>query len=174
MLTLRFMRKNPENYPEQSNQEVYNRSGLIASVLGTATIANTTETTLASYTLPAGSFDPNKASPNGTLTVYAWGKFGATANNKTVKLYFGSQNLSTGANADNNTSWWMEVVCQRSGLSTQNVSYNGQRSGTALSTSSLQQTESEAADILIKLTGTNGTAAANDIVCHGLIVTFAE
>jgi hypothetical protein len=174
MLTLRFMRKNPENYPEQSNQEVYNRSGLIASVLGTATIANTTETTLASYTLPGGSFDPAKVSPNGTIIVYAWGKFGATANNKTVKLYFGSTSYSTGVQTSNGGSWWMESVVQRSGLSTQNVSFNAQVAGTAIATTSSQPTESEAADILLKVTGTNGTAAANDIVCHGFIVTFAE
>src|SRR6185312_12901729 len=76
-----------------------NPSGLLtANLTSTATGAGTTEQTLLSYTLPAKTL----SATNKGLKIQAWGVTAANANNKTMKLYFGSEVITTPTAATNN------------------------------------------------------------------------
>jgi hypothetical protein len=140
-----------------------------AQSVAAATIANTTETTLQQYTLPANALT---VAGQGVL-VTCWGTTGATANNKTRKLYFGTTStITTAAEAANAQSWWLALKVMRTGAATQTTLGTGM-AGTASVTplnSVVAGTDALTADVLIKCTGTNGTAAANDIVANGMTV----
>ena len=58
---------------------------ITAQLTPAGTPANTNETTLQTFTLPANTLD----APGRCLKIRAWGTFGANANGKTVRLYFG-------------------------------------------------------------------------------------
>lgn len=140
-----------------------------AQSVAAATIANTSETTLQQYTLPANSL---AVAGQGVL-VTCWGTTGATANNKTRKLYFGTTStITTAAEAANAQSWYLALKVMRTGAATQTTLGTGM-AGTASVTplnSVVAGTDALTADVLIKCTGTNGTSAANDIVANGMTV----
>lgn len=147
-----------------------NRTGLVYSTVGAvATGANTTATVLASTVLPAGSL----AQVGDKVIIRAWGSFGATGNNKTVALAFGSASITTGAVASNAGIWSMTLTVLKSGASTQKVLGQGSYGTTSVTPTITSATETDGTGILCKLTGTNGTAAASDIVLNGFYVEFA-
>lgn len=126
------------------------------------TTAVTTEETLYTYTLPANSLNSNTKS----LRLKCGATTAATANNKTLKLYFGSAVYSTGAVAANAGAFNLEVIVVRTGAATQMFwgSGTGGTGGiTPIIPAYTAATEDLTAAVTIKCTGQNGTAAANDI-----------
>lgn len=150
-------------------------TGSSATINGTATtsttaactIADTTETVLWTYSLPAGALSANGRG----LRITTWGTAGATANSKTIKVYFGATLLANAANALNGAAWRTTAVVLRSGAATQVA--NGDvvfGSWSAASHVAVTPAETMANAITIKMAGLNGVAAANDICFAGAIV----
>lgn len=134
----------------------------------TATIADTNETDLASYTLPA-----NTLSNNGmALKVKAYGITAANGNDKTLKLYFGTLLLDTTALALNSQDWIIEALIVRSGVGGQDVLTQFARGATAAVNNETVRTEDETTGLEIKVTGENGTASAGDITFKGMVIEF--
>jgi hypothetical protein len=146
---------------------------LTTSTTSTCTIADTNETDLWSYTLPANTLNADGRG----LQVVAWGTTGATANNKTVKGYVaGTSQITTGAQATNDGSWKISWNLLRTGSTTVTVDSESRIGVNASSNATIKaDTRSMTADstaaIILKVTGTNGTAAANDICAKGAAVT---
>jgi len=157
-----------------------NLTRLVGSSLG-ANKADTTDDVLASYTVPASSFD---VSGRG-LCITAQGSTGPTANNKRVKLWFnatisagvvsgGSVIADTGAwvngtTLNNNVGWQLMANVFKYGAAGSNTQYaqgtailGGSHGGIGLP---VFPTASEAGAIVIALTGSSYTAGvANDLV----------
>jgi hypothetical protein len=139
---------------------------LTTSTTTAATAANTDETDLWTYSLPA-----NTLSVDGKgLRLTIWGTTGATANNKTLKVYFGATTVLNQTTAVNAQRWRLDVTILRTAAATEEVLAGGiaQTSifAQALTSGSIDLT----AAVTIRMTGTNGTAAANDITFRGAVV----
>lgn len=134
---------------------------LTTSVTATCTTAVTTEETLWQYTLPANSLATNGRGVRITI----FGSFGATANGKTVRMYFGGSQLYAAAStAINNGPWSYRGEVMRTGATTQvgnGLLHGGQATQFIQTTNAPAETLTSA--VIIKVTGQNGTAAANDI-----------
>lgn len=128
--------------------------------------ADTSEDTLMTFALPAKTLS---ATGKG-LRIRAWGNTAANGDNKTIKLYFGSEVITTPTAATNSKGWELELNVFKSGASTQVVFGKGQVDVTAVTPLVTTGAETDTATITIKLTGTAGTGNANDIVAKGLIV----
>lgn len=161
---------NPEVQPQGMRQIAANRVGLLSGQAGSiATAANTTETTLFSFVLPGGSLK----NVGDQVEVFAFGKTGATANNKTIIGYFGAASFTTGAVAGNNVAWAVRMRIVKDGANTQSIYASGSIGSTVVTATWQAGTEKDGNDILIKVTGTNGTAAASDILGKAMQVEFA-
>lgn len=146
---------------------VYNYDYTISS-----TTAAATEQTLKTLTLPA-NFIWNLGD---ALEIEAWGRFGATANGKIVRLYFGSQVISTsGSVTINDGSWHVRAVvgtiaagntqsCSAVMHSSDPTQLPAQHTKTA-------GTQTITSTIVVKLTGENLVAAAADVTCDGWAVS---
>lgn len=148
--------------------------GLLNAQTGSVgTTAVTTEETLLSYTMPANTL----STAGQAIRVTCGWTTGATANNKTVKLYFGASVITTPAQAANAQTGRLELIVMRTGAATQKVFGSGM-AGTGSLTPVAEYynagTDALTAGVLIKCTGTNGTAAANDIVANGLITELIK
>lgn len=150
-------------------------SGLLyVDTTAVATGADTNETTLMSYTLPANTLT---ASGEG-LRILAWGITAANGNNKTIKAYFGAGLSSNrGVLALNNGAWCIDCTIVRTSEDNQDSIANSTFgvAGADVSASEVRFsaiTETESAGILIKITGENGTESADDISCQGLRIEF--
>jgi hypothetical protein len=143
--------------------------GMLATQLvSAATGANTTETDLQTFTLPANLFD---AVGRG-IRFKMWGTTGADANTKTVRVYFGAGNKiydSTGVTS-NNGSWMVTGEIYKIGANLQASWTTGIFINSWPSTDVQQNTQTESGTIVLKVTGQNGTAVANDIVCQGMTI----
>lgn len=135
---------------------------------------------LAAYSLPAGTLD---GTGNRGVLVRAWGKYGATANNKTVKMIFnattavvgatvvgGTTVITTGVVASNNLPFFMEAYLFKYGAmdsNTQIVMQGNAFSGAAIVVPTIPAliTATENAAILFAMTG-NAATAASDILLH--------
>ena len=140
---------------------------LTRSTTTAATIADTNETTLWTYDLPA-----NVLSADGKgVRITAWGTTAATANTKTLRLYFGS-GLSGVAHSFgfNNLDWELSAIVLRTGAAAQTFKEMALIDSNTPNIVLGTLTENTAAVITIKMTGLNGTAAANDIVFKGAVV----
>ena len=142
-----------------------------AGVLSVNTTSNgntavTSEEILMSYSLPAKTLS---ATGKG-IKIRAWGTTAANADNKTIKLYFGSAVITTPTAATNNKGWEVELEVFRTGSGTQVVFGKGQVDTTNVTPLVTTGTETDTGAITIKVTGTAGTANANDIVAKGLII----
>jgi hypothetical protein len=156
-------------------QVYYNANGTVQAVLnGTlntgitpaCTIADTNETTLFTYTLPASALNINGRG----LRITAWGTMAATATTKTIKGYFGATvTANPGAAVYNGVSWRMTYEILRLTATTQT---SGALStvGAVLLTGNTLPGETLANAIVIKVTGQNGTANLNDICFSGAVV----
>ena len=126
------------------------------------TDADTLEKNLFAYTLPA-----NTLKLGTVIEIYAYGVCAANANVKTVRGYFGAATQTAFSGAVNGSSWWIRItVSQRA---TGNQSFCG-RGGFAASNATATSTTigvDETATILLRVTGQNGTAVANDLILHG-------
>jgi hypothetical protein len=142
-------------------------AGILSSQSSAAGAANTdtSEDTLFTYPMPANTL----TSPNQVLKISAWGHCATTANNKTIKLYFGSEVISSGVITDSNKNWHCELKVIRTGASTQQVLGTMLHDTTNITDYSASGAETETAAITVKITGQSGTAA-NDILCYAMTV----
>lgn len=128
------------------------------------TIANTTETDLYSWTLPGGTLDADGKA----IRLLAFGSVAANANAKTIKLYFGASTLQVyNAGTGNNLAWLIEATVIRTGAATQLAIGKLLIGGTHTNNVLASPTETLSGNVVIRVTGTNGTASANDIVFRG-------
>jgi hypothetical protein len=148
--------------------------GLInAQTASVGTGADTTEDVLQTYTLPANTLSVAGQS----LRITCPFSTGATANNKTVKLYFGASSISTGVVAANAQQGYLQLIVMRTGAATQGVfgsGIGGTGSVTPIAATYNGGTDSLTAGVVIKCTGTNGTAAANDVIARGMITELIK
>lgn len=129
------------------------------------TTAVTTEEELWTYSLPANTLNANGKA----VKITAYGTCAANGNTKNMRVYFGSTAGVLLTGAFNGSSWKIVVIVTRTGETAQLLSGAGQAGGTAnTNVTTASQTLSGAVAIAMK--GTNGTAAADDIVFRGATV----
>lgn len=142
------------------NNNVQNK--LYGNAIAVNTTAVTTEETLYTYTLPAGYL----AQAGDSVRAECAAQSAATATVKTLRLYFGTSVVAA-TGTSNNTSQFVTFTATR-GATAASQSFVGNGMGgaagivpTAVVTTA--GTDNLAADVIIKCTGQNGTANANDI-----------
>lgn len=140
---------------------------LTVSTTQAATIADTNETTLWSYSLPANTLSAN----NKGLHIYAVGTYAANGNAKTVRLKFGSTNVNGTGGSPNGGAWRIDAYIYRTGASAQLAT--GEHGSNTIGYGNLQLTtpaEDTTGAITIAVSGQNGTASASDIVFRSVVV----
>lgn len=134
-----------------------------------ATDANTTEKDLWTKTIKGGTFWANGQG----FELYAWGTFASNANVKTLRAYFGANSVTVNdvTTSPSGVQWTLRLVITYTGAST------GKRIKSAQVASVLQGqsgtislAETWANDIIVKITGQNGTASAGDINVQHVIL----
>jgi hypothetical protein len=135
-----------------------------ATQAGTA--ANTTETDLWTYSLPANALSADAKGLR--ITVYY--QTAANANTKTTKLYFGSTVLASRAAADSGANGQFVGEVLRTGASAQAGFVESKINTSVFATTYTTPAEATSGAISIKVTGQNGTASANDVVFKAAIV----
>ena len=143
---------------------------LTALLTSTGTDAAVTEKDLLSYTMPANTLGKN----NQGLEIIAWGSFAANANTKTVRLYFGTNVLMSNdiTTAPNNQAWFFHAWVGRRGASSQTAIADGKLGVTQQTAVKGTLAVDTTAAAVIKVTGQNGIATANDILADGLVIRF--
>lgn len=136
-----------------------------------ATGANTTDTTLYTYTLPANVLDLDGR----LLRVVAYGSLGATSNTKTVRLKWNGTSGTTVVSfvGTNNASKWMIIgYVLRTGSNTQDVFGYLPMGGASqdIGPNNATATATDSAAIVLAITAQNGVAAASDIVYEGSFI----
>ena len=141
---------------------------LNAQTAAVATGTGTAEQVLQTYTMPANQL----SSAGQAVRVRCWGTTGATANNKTRKLYFGASVITTATEAANAQNWVLELVVMRTAAAAQSVSGTGLAGTAGVTPISYinQGTDDLTAAVVIKCTGTDATSAAADITANGMLV----
>lgn len=146
-----------------------NLSGIISVDTTAASNSGSGETDLITYTVTANTLENN----GDIVSVKAWGVFAANANNKTLKLKFGSQTiLTTGAVAANDGSWEINATIIRKTPTTQEITASITSSNTSITQSSTRTagTQDLTTDVIIKCTGqgTSTTDLTEDALVIGL------
>lgn len=151
-----------------TGSSTFSPEGVIhVDVTGLGNGADTTEDVIATWSLPANTLT---AGTKG-LRVRAWFHCASNADNKTMKLYFGSSVITTPTAATNNKNAYLELDIYRTGSSTQSVFGRGLVDTTSVTPyHNTSSAETDTAAITIKASGTAGTGNANDIVCDAFIV----
>lgn len=140
---------------------------LTAQVTATGT-TTTVESTVATYSLPASTL----ANPGDAVRVVCWGGTASNSNAKTAKLYFGTSSISTstsGVSAPNNKGWYLELIVMRNGAATQQVMGRGAVDASPISVYATAGTDSLAAAVTVKCTGTTASAV-QDLTAQGFLV----
>ena len=143
------------------------------SVAGIGNLADLTDDTLFTYTLPASCLDAN----NQGIVIEAFGSFAANGNNKTVKLWFGaSMAFSSGVLVNNNVGWNARLILSRTGASAQIGTGFGMAGSTPFPVPvPLIGTEVTTGGIVLTVTGASPTTgAATDVVGPGMTVFFVN
>lgn len=150
------------------NSNVQNK--LYANGVVSATTAGTGEETLYTYTLPANFL----ANAGDSVRAECSAQGAATANNKTLRLYFGASVITTGAVAANNGGLYLTMTATRGASATAQAfaasGLGGTAGATPVAVVNTAGTDDMAAAIVIKCTGQNGTAAAADTSGRMMIV----
>jgi hypothetical protein len=138
-----------------------NGVSVVYKSMTTTGASGSSETTLFSYTLPAGTLGTNGES----ILIQSAGSYATSVNSKTIKFKFGGTTVSTGALAITTTApWWLEASIIR-------VDATNQKIIVALITGSSTQlaeavystaTETLSGTVTISITGQGG--ATNDVV----------
>lgn len=121
----------------------------------------TGEDELATYTLPAGTL----AAAGRGVDIQAAGLFGATANNKQIRCYFGATNvLNNFAAGSNGLAWWIRGTVTRITATTQIATgaLYEQNVSNARNANDTSPAETLTADVVIRCTGE--ATATNDII----------
>lgn len=135
----------------------------------TTTVANSgsSETDLITYSLPADAL----VNDGDVLEVKAWGTYAANANNKTLKLKFGSQTiLNTGSIAANSGSWEINATIVRISQNSQEISATIVSGNTSVVSSSTRTngTQNLSTELNIRCTGQG--SSSNDITEYCQII----
>lgn len=143
-------------------------AGALRDLDSQATTAVTSEEDLNSIVIPANVLNGNF---NG-IKLEAWGTVASNANTKTIRLKFGSTTLISNdiTTAPDGLHWHLEASIWRTGASTQEAIARATVGANNQTTTRTTPNQTETSSITAKVTGQNGTASANDIVCEGLIV----
>jgi len=135
--------------------------------------ANTTNTVLKTYTLPADTLSDN----GDELHIRAIFKVGLNASAKTMQIFFGDLLSSVGNLSVNNNNLFtyrfeFNCVVSRRGAATQTIFTQTILYGLPTNTVLNQYTATNdfTTALVIRATGQNGTATANDVVCEQLMV----
>lgn len=131
-----------------------------------ATIADTNETNLWTFTLPANSLNRDGVG----LRITTGGVLGATANNKTLKLYFGASQIASLSTTANASGWRMGGIVLRTGAATQRANGDIFIGLGVLNITQSAPAETLSGTVLIRMTGQNAVAAAGDIVYNEAVV----
>lgn len=124
--------------------------------------ADQTEDILATYLIAANTMGANGVQG---IEIEAWGTFGASGDNKQVKLYFGGTSIASGVVTDNAKNWHARMIVYRTGLNAQVVVAEMIHDTTDLPCTVTTATETETAAIVAKVTGQETTAStANQII----------
>lgn len=141
-------------------------SVLYNTTANNATAADTTKTTLKTYTLPADTLGVD----GDLLIIRAIFQTAANANGKTVGIDFGATTVATATFDANNDTFEVIAVINRVGQNNQSALGKALQwdtaTGAAVGNYGIYTTPAEnfAADIVINIFGTNGVAAASDII----------
>jgi hypothetical protein len=141
-----------------------------ADMVSAATAANTTETDLHTYTMPANSFN----AVGKCIDIKSWGTLGNDANNKTIRLYFGGNVYSTTGTAafGPGVGWSVAATICKTGTNTQTAFGNFTVGNSSPGVNQNDLAVTDTAPIVVKITGQNGTAVANDIVSKAMVINF--
>lgn len=137
-----------------------------------ATGANTTDTTLFTYTLPANALDADGR----VIKFTAWGSFAANGNTKTVRLKFNGaagSSIMAFSGTPNNQNWVLQGTVIRTGSNAQDffgTSVLGPTAATNATFGTATVTDNAAIDLAV--TAQNGSSSANDIVYEGSLIEF--
>lgn len=150
------------------NSNVQNK--LFANGVLSATTAGTGEEVLYTYTLPANYL----ANAGDSVRAECAAQGAATANNKTLRLYFGTSVVSTGAVAANNSGLFLTFTVTR-GATAAAQAFVGNGMGGATGVTPVAVVNTAATDdlstaLVIRCTGQNGTAALADTSGRMMIV----
>lgn len=151
--------------------ETLRPSGVInIDTTAASTGADTNETDLISFTLPASTLDANGKG----VRVKVWGRTAANTNTKTVRLYFDTTVVASNDQtaSPNNLNWAFEFTCIRTGASAEDVVGGGFVGANIQTTSFNAVAKDTTTATTIKVTGQNGTATASDITAEGMLVEF--
>lgn len=135
-------------------------SGLLTSNFTSVLNVSTGETDLITYTLPLNTL----VTTNQLITYKFRGQFTSSVNAKTLKIYFGTTVVATlSFPVSTAGNYYGELSIKRTGASTQSWNYEFVRTTTGSGAIPLTATgtcsETETADIVMKLTGTGGASS---------------
>ena len=143
-------------------------NGLYTTIATAATAGGTSEQTLGTYSVPATFWNYTGR----RLHLHAAFHYATNANNKTVKCYFGSSSISSGTLTASNKNGVCDLDVVRTGASTQIVSATMLNDTTPITPLvNASSTETDTAAIVVKVTGTDGSDSAGDIVLDDMVVT---
>jgi hypothetical protein len=141
--------------------------GIVNINTNSSSNVGTSETDMLYYDLPSNSL----YATHSFLEIEAYGNFASNANNKTLKIYFGTDLIfDTGAIAFNGSFWHIKAKIIKNSSSTQQcitdiiTSDTLLRSSTVISSSTADLTSNN----IIKFTGQGGLS--NDVIQNGLII----
>ncbi len=169
----------PEGHPvtarmSTSTATIKLSGNLYCTMTTTNTSANTTETDLASYTLPAGALDSSVSGVSNTSGVHirAWGFFANTATVKTVRLKFDGTTIDSNSvtASPQNVDWVIDTYLHRQDSTNQKGMTRFDVGATTQGVNAISATATLSNAIIIKVTGQNGTANASDISLRGFCV----
>lgn len=118
--------------------------------------SGTAEATLYTYTLPSSFLATNGQS----VRVRCAATTANNANNKTLKLYFGTSSITSAA-AANTTGGYLDYIVTRTGAATETLVGTGQWGATGVTPLAIQvnaATEDLTAAVVIKCTGTDAVS----------------
>lgn len=130
-----------------------------STLVGTA--ADTNETDVFTYTIPANTINTDGQ----IVRLVAEGSFGNDANNKTLKAYWNGTAIATFGPTASTASWRIELTVIRSSSSNAKCKAFAVYSTTTGTGGNLAVTSDFTTALIIKVTGTNGTALAHDVDC---------
>jgi hypothetical protein len=144
----------------------------LSSINAVATAANTTETDLMAYSIPANAL----ILTNNSIELLAWGNFGATANNKDVRVKFGGAAasnvlLDTLLRNNNAQEWILSGTIQYVNATTMKTAFRFEVTG-FVTNDIATFTIGATTNIILRVTGSNTVAAASDIGLEGWKVAW--
>jgi hypothetical protein len=147
----------------------YGAAGNVSKVPGTVTSAGTTSSqTLASYSLPAGTF----TAAGQEVEVTAWGVVAANTAPKSIVMNMGGATVTTTTQTGNAYAWWLEGTYMYDGSNVESYLFTGQASGGNVTQKAGTDNQSAASAIALNLVVTDASAATGNVLLLGFTVEF--